>query len=126
MHRVDTVGNSLGVRQELAKGIGSLPGWCKGVCQKKIETRRKIVGGSRKAYQEDWEARWKHVEKLPEEDHMTYRKNTEVSDGCTTTAQAFERLTHWAVEPLVPSGYFQRLTRLGPTGKSPIPWCSGS
>ncbi|RZS24832.1 hypothetical protein BHM03_00057949 [Ensete ventricosum] len=52
MHRVDAVRNSLGVRQELAKGIRSLAGWCKGVRQKKTETCRKIVGGSRKAYQE--------------------------------------------------------------------------
>ncbi|RWV86516.1 hypothetical protein GW17_00051586 [Ensete ventricosum] len=32
------VGNSLGVCLELAKGIRSLPGWRKGVHQKKIET----------------------------------------------------------------------------------------
>ncbi|RRT58032.1 hypothetical protein B296_00022051 [Ensete ventricosum] len=38
-------GNSLGVCRELAEGIRS-----KGVHQKKIETRQKIVGGSRKAY----------------------------------------------------------------------------
>ncbi|RWV87419.1 hypothetical protein GW17_00050583 [Ensete ventricosum] len=48
IHRVDAVGNSLGVRRELAEGIGSLLGWHKGVHQKKIETRRKIVRGSRK------------------------------------------------------------------------------
>ncbi|RWW05021.1 hypothetical protein GW17_00031723 [Ensete ventricosum] len=30
----------------------SLLGWRKGVCQKKTETRRKIIGGSRKAYRE--------------------------------------------------------------------------
>ncbi|RWV95053.1 hypothetical protein GW17_00042356 [Ensete ventricosum] len=52
MHRVDTVENSPGVRQELAEGIGSLPRWRKGVRQKKIETHRKIVGGSRKTYRE--------------------------------------------------------------------------
>ncbi|RWW57973.1 hypothetical protein BHE74_00035197 [Ensete ventricosum] len=52
MHRVDTVGDLLGVRWELVEGIGSLPGWHKGVRQKKIETHRKIVGGSRKACQE--------------------------------------------------------------------------
>ncbi|RZR75504.1 hypothetical protein BHM03_00059554, partial [Ensete ventricosum] len=49
MQRVDAVGNSLGVRRELAEGIGSLPGWRKGVRQKKIDTRRKIIRGSRKA-----------------------------------------------------------------------------
>ncbi|RWV93066.1 hypothetical protein GW17_00044503 [Ensete ventricosum] len=48
MHRVNAVGNSLGVHRELAKGIGSLSGWRKGVHQKKIETRRKIIGGRRK------------------------------------------------------------------------------
>ncbi|RWW73833.1 hypothetical protein BHE74_00018250 [Ensete ventricosum] len=53
MHRVDPVGNSLGVHRELVEGIGSLPEWCKGVRQKKIETRRKIVRGSRKAYRDD-------------------------------------------------------------------------
>ncbi|RWV78806.1 hypothetical protein GW17_00060155, partial [Ensete ventricosum] len=49
MHRVDAVGNSPGVRRELAEGIGSLLGWRKGVRQKKIETRWNIIGGSRKA-----------------------------------------------------------------------------
>ncbi|RWV76881.1 hypothetical protein GW17_00062380 [Ensete ventricosum] len=49
MHRVDAVGNSLEVHRELAEGIGSSPGWRKKVRQKKIETRRKIVEGRRKA-----------------------------------------------------------------------------
>ncbi|RRT34228.1 hypothetical protein B296_00032616, partial [Ensete ventricosum] len=48
----DAVGNSPGVRRELAKVIGSLPGWHKRVHQKMTETRRKIVGGSRKACRE--------------------------------------------------------------------------
>ncbi|RWW82930.1 hypothetical protein BHE74_00008579 [Ensete ventricosum] len=52
MHRVDTVRNSLEVLRELVEGIRSLPGWHKGVHHKKIETRRKIVGGSRKAYRD--------------------------------------------------------------------------
>ncbi|RWV88981.1 hypothetical protein GW17_00048895 [Ensete ventricosum] len=47
MHRVDAVGSSPGVHRELTEGIGSLPGWRKGVHQKKIEIRRKIVEGSR-------------------------------------------------------------------------------
>ncbi|RRT32234.1 hypothetical protein B296_00051595 [Ensete ventricosum] len=47
MHRVDAVGNSLVVCWELAEGIRSLLGWHKGVRQKKIETRRKIVGGAK-------------------------------------------------------------------------------
>ncbi|RRT79498.1 hypothetical protein B296_00002618 [Ensete ventricosum] len=46
------VGNSPGVRRELAKGIGSLLGWRKGVCQKKTETHRKIIRVSRKACRE--------------------------------------------------------------------------
>ncbi|RWW52483.1 hypothetical protein BHE74_00041093 [Ensete ventricosum] len=50
MHRVDAFGNSPGVCRKFAEGIGSLPGWRKGVRQKKIETRRKIIGDSRKAY----------------------------------------------------------------------------
>ncbi|RWW42143.1 hypothetical protein BHE74_00052321 [Ensete ventricosum] len=49
MHRVDAVGNSPGVRRELAKGIGNLLGWRKGVREKKTETQWKIVGGSLKA-----------------------------------------------------------------------------
>ncbi|RZR73746.1 hypothetical protein BHM03_00027745, partial [Ensete ventricosum] len=53
MHRVNAVGNSPGVHLELAKGIGSLLGRCKGVRQKMIETRRKIIGGSRKACREE-------------------------------------------------------------------------
>ncbi|RWW71855.1 hypothetical protein BHE74_00020379 [Ensete ventricosum] len=52
MHRVDAVGNSLGVCRELVEGIESLPGWRKGVRQKKTETHRKIVGASQKAYRE--------------------------------------------------------------------------
>ncbi|RWV82088.1 hypothetical protein GW17_00056442, partial [Ensete ventricosum] len=48
----DVVRNSPGVRRKLAEGIGSLPGWRKGVCQKKIETHRKIVKDSRNAYRE--------------------------------------------------------------------------
>ncbi|RRT38583.1 hypothetical protein B296_00040572 [Ensete ventricosum] len=44
MHRVDAAGNSLGVHWELAEGIRSLPGWRKGVRQKKTETCRKIIG----------------------------------------------------------------------------------
>ncbi|RWW63456.1 hypothetical protein BHE74_00029363 [Ensete ventricosum] len=52
MHRIDTVGNSPGVRRELAEGIRSLPGWRKGVLQKKTETRQKIVKDSRKACRE--------------------------------------------------------------------------
>ncbi|RWW02386.1 hypothetical protein GW17_00034528 [Ensete ventricosum] len=42
MHRVNAIGNSLGVRRELAEGIKSLTGWRKGVRQKKTETRQKI------------------------------------------------------------------------------------
>ncbi|RWW30528.1 hypothetical protein GW17_00004884 [Ensete ventricosum] len=41
----DTVGNSPGVHWELTESIGSLPGWRKGVRQKKIETYRKIIEG---------------------------------------------------------------------------------
>ncbi|RRT33434.1 hypothetical protein B296_00058327 [Ensete ventricosum] len=52
MHRVNAVGNSPGVGRELAEGIGSLLGWRKGVRQKKTETRRKIIKGSRKACRE--------------------------------------------------------------------------
>ncbi|RRT34757.1 hypothetical protein B296_00052433, partial [Ensete ventricosum] len=55
MHRVDAVGNSSGVHREFTEGIRSLPGWRKGVHQKRTETYQKIVGGSRKAYRElEW------------------------------------------------------------------------
>ncbi|RZS22560.1 hypothetical protein BHM03_00055356 [Ensete ventricosum] len=52
IHQVNAFGNSPGVCRKLVEGIGSLPGWRKGVHQKKIETRQKIIGGSRKAYRE--------------------------------------------------------------------------
>ncbi|RWW16357.1 hypothetical protein BHE74_00001009 [Ensete ventricosum] len=52
IHRVDAIGNSPGVHRKLVEGIGSLSGWRKRVCQKKTETRWKIVRGSRKACQE--------------------------------------------------------------------------
>ncbi|RWV79838.1 hypothetical protein GW17_00058971 [Ensete ventricosum] len=48
----DAVENSLGVHRELAEGIRSLLGWCMGVYRKKTETHQKIIGGSRKTYQE--------------------------------------------------------------------------
>ncbi|RWV88367.1 hypothetical protein GW17_00049551 [Ensete ventricosum] len=41
--QVNTVGNSPGVHRELTEGIGSLPGWRKGVRQKKTETHQKII-----------------------------------------------------------------------------------
>ncbi|RWV83841.1 hypothetical protein GW17_00054496 [Ensete ventricosum] len=43
--------------------------------QKKIETHRKIIGGSRKAYREDQEARWEHIERSLEEDRKSCHKN---------------------------------------------------
>ncbi|RWV94679.1 hypothetical protein GW17_00042756 [Ensete ventricosum] len=42
------VGNSPRVRRKLVEGNGSLPGWRKGVRQKKTETRWKIVGVAEK------------------------------------------------------------------------------
>ncbi|RWV79728.1 hypothetical protein GW17_00059087 [Ensete ventricosum] len=45
MHRVDVFGNSSGVCRKLTEGIGSLPGWRKGVRQKKTETWQKIIRG---------------------------------------------------------------------------------
>ncbi|RRT81496.1 hypothetical protein B296_00003308 [Ensete ventricosum] len=45
----DKVGNSPGVRWELAEDIGSLSGWRKGVRREKTEIRFKIIEGSRKA-----------------------------------------------------------------------------
>ncbi|RZR90899.1 hypothetical protein BHM03_00018901 [Ensete ventricosum] len=66
MHRVDTVGNSPGVRRELTEGIESLPGWHKKVHHKKIETHRKIVGGSRKACRERSEDLPQKCRRLPD------------------------------------------------------------
>ncbi|RWW30556.1 hypothetical protein GW17_00004863 [Ensete ventricosum] len=48
MHRVDAFRNSPGVCRKL--------GWCKGVRQKKIETCRKIVRDSRKAFRDSNDA----------------------------------------------------------------------
>ncbi|RWW61993.1 hypothetical protein BHE74_00030901 [Ensete ventricosum] len=39
----DAVGNLLRVHRKLTEVIRSLPGWCKGVHRKKIETHSKIV-----------------------------------------------------------------------------------
>ncbi|RRT62775.1 hypothetical protein B296_00005386 [Ensete ventricosum] len=52
MHRVYAIGNSPRVSRKLTEGIGSLPGWCKRVRQKKIEICWKIIGGSPKACRE--------------------------------------------------------------------------
>ncbi|RWW41095.1 hypothetical protein BHE74_00053442, partial [Ensete ventricosum] len=91
-------GNSPGVRQKLAEGIGSLLGWRKGVRQKKTETRRKIIGdnrprsnlGIRPSSDDDVVSWWefarrfaKRIRKLTgntkgdrrEEDRRTYRMN---------------------------------------------------
>ncbi|RWV77850.1 hypothetical protein GW17_00061270 [Ensete ventricosum] len=57
MHRVDAFGNSPGVCRKLTKGIGCLLGWRMGIRQKKTETRRKIIKGSRKACRE---SRWSY------------------------------------------------------------------
>ncbi|RRT36787.1 hypothetical protein B296_00034345 [Ensete ventricosum] len=38
IHRVDAIRKSPGVRRKLIEVIESLPGWRKGVCQKKTET----------------------------------------------------------------------------------------
>ncbi|RZS07216.1 hypothetical protein BHM03_00038008 [Ensete ventricosum] len=50
----DAVGNSPEVRRELTESIGSLPGWYKGVCRKKTQTRQKIVRVAAKLA-ESWE-----------------------------------------------------------------------
>ncbi|RWW62140.1 hypothetical protein BHE74_00030776, partial [Ensete ventricosum] len=50
----DTVGNSSGVRRKLAEGVGSLPGWRKGV----TESRARLIGrlsGVAKRLIGDWE-----------------------------------------------------------------------
>ncbi|RWW37296.1 hypothetical protein BHE74_00057615, partial [Ensete ventricosum] len=120
MHQVDVVGNSLGVRREIVKGIGSSLGWHKRVRQKKTKTYRKIIGGSRKACRElgwscngylaimivisimqeirrrDREARWEHAERSPKEGQMTCRKN---AGGCqigrNDLTQECRRLSDW-------------------------------
>ncbi|RWW11030.1 hypothetical protein GW17_00025389 [Ensete ventricosum] len=72
MHRVDAVGNLPGVRWELAEGIESLLGWCKGVLQKKTETHRKIIRDSRKACKEFTEG----IRKLAGNTSGDHRKKT--------------------------------------------------
>ncbi|RWW38270.1 hypothetical protein BHE74_00056511 [Ensete ventricosum] len=68
------VGNSLGVRRELAKGIGSLPGWRKGVHRRKTETHRKIIGELQirhgpkiklRHQTKDWTIRWELARSSP-------------------------------------------------------------
>ncbi|RWV80319.1 hypothetical protein GW17_00058434 [Ensete ventricosum] len=80
MHRVDAFGNSPGVCRKFTEGIGSLPGWHKGVCQKKTETCRKIIGvGSRRKFARRFT---EGIKKLGgnakgdhrKEDQRTYRK----------------------------------------------------
>ncbi|RZS11855.1 hypothetical protein BHM03_00043221, partial [Ensete ventricosum] len=56
-------GNSPRVRRELAKSIGSLPGWRKGVSRKKIETLRKIIGVAERLA-ESWEDFAKGIGKI--------------------------------------------------------------
>ncbi|RRT32561.1 hypothetical protein B296_00058283 [Ensete ventricosum] len=93
MHRVDAVGNSLGVCRELIEDIGSLPRWHMGVRQKNIETCRKIIGGSRKTCQEFAEG----IEKLVGNTSGDRKKKTErVTAGmseATRLAGVFGRLT---------------------------------
>ncbi|RZS16390.1 hypothetical protein BHM03_00048371 [Ensete ventricosum] len=108
MHQVDAVGNSPGVRRELAEGIRSLLGWRKGVCQKKIETRRKIVGGSRKAYRERFA---KGIGKLAGNTPGDHRKKIERLIARMSEAIGLTGVI-WAVDP--PRA----------AGKSPVPRCS--
>ncbi|RWV78478.1 hypothetical protein GW17_00060547 [Ensete ventricosum] len=103
MHRVDAVGNSPGVRRELAEGIGSLLGWCNEVRQKKIETHRKIIGGSRKAYREFAEGIGMLAGNTP-------------GDRRKKTGRLAARMSE--AVGLVGAG---RLTRPGPMGKPPVP-----
>ncbi|RRT64695.1 hypothetical protein B296_00019939 [Ensete ventricosum] len=65
MHQVDAFGNSPGVCRKLAEGIRSLPGWRKGVRQKKTETCQKIIGGNRKACRERPEDFLQDYRRLP-------------------------------------------------------------
>ncbi|RRT41768.1 hypothetical protein B296_00046787 [Ensete ventricosum] len=133
MHRVDAVGNTSGVHQEFAKGIGSLLGWRKRVHQKKTETRRKIVNGSRKACRERFaegigkldgsmsgDCRKKTIglpTRMPEavglvELNWLTRGLVNISDGCTVTAQAFGQLPR-RNGCTVTAQAFGRLPRLG-------------
>ncbi|RWV81497.1 hypothetical protein GW17_00057080 [Ensete ventricosum] len=74
MHRVDAFGNSPGVCRKLVESIGSLLGWRNGVRQKKIETRRKIIEGSRKACREIGKPVGIAKGDRRKEDRRTYRK----------------------------------------------------
>ncbi|RZS01271.1 hypothetical protein BHM03_00031095 [Ensete ventricosum] len=73
---VDVVRNSLRVRREVTKGIGSLLGCRKRVRQKKTKTRRKIVKGSRKAC---WERFTEGIGKLTGNTPGDCQKKTEDS-----------------------------------------------
>ncbi|RWV94939.1 hypothetical protein GW17_00042478 [Ensete ventricosum] len=88
MQRVDAFGNSLGVCRKLTEGIGSLPGWHKGVRQKKTKTHRKIVGGSRKAYRESNYGRINEVTTRwwadsPKESGSSLRMRSEIAEKKT-------------------------------------------
>ncbi|RWW62306.1 hypothetical protein BHE74_00030573, partial [Ensete ventricosum] len=108
MHRVDAVGNSPGVRRELAEGIGSLLGWCNEVRQKKTETHRKIIGGNRKAYRERFA------------EGIGMLAGNTPGDRRKKTGRLAARMSE--AVGLVGAG---RLTRPGPMGKPPVPRYSG-
>ncbi|RWW00922.1 hypothetical protein BHE74_00042784 [Ensete ventricosum] len=121
MHRIDAIGNSPGVRRELAEGIGSLLGWRKGVRQKKTKTHRKIIGSSQKTYRESLGDLSNGIGKLASNMSGDHRKKTR---RLTARMSEVVGLTGM-VEPPVPRKYFRRLTHTGLAGKPPVPWCSG-
>ncbi|RRT40391.1 hypothetical protein B296_00035028 [Ensete ventricosum] len=86
----DEVENSLGVCQELTEGIRSFLGWHKGV-RWKTETRRKIIGGSRKAYRETSPKVQVVIRKVKEITFSVFPEaELPVSSGYTIAAQVFE------------------------------------
>ncbi|RWV97578.1 hypothetical protein GW17_00039623 [Ensete ventricosum] len=71
MHRVDVVGNSLGVRRELIEGIKSLLGWRREFTKRRPRLAGRLLGVAEK---------------------LTGSKPP-VSSGCTTVAQTFGQQT---------------------------------
>ncbi|RWW84610.1 hypothetical protein BHE74_00006775 [Ensete ventricosum] len=91
----NVVGNLRGVHWELAEGIGSLPGWRKGVHQKKTKTHRKIIGGSRKACWEFTEGIGNLARKtLGDHRRKTVRLVVVESGGCRTTGVSCKLCGH--------------------------------
>ncbi|RRT32946.1 hypothetical protein B296_00050600 [Ensete ventricosum] len=103
MHRIDAIGNSPGVRRELAEVIGNLLGWRKGVRQKKTETHRKIIGSSQKAYRDSLGDLSNGIGKLARNMSGDHRKKTRRLTARMSEAAGLvgEDTSSWKGSPIV-------------------------